>query len=138
MAVRMTPRTASPRDGATGRSRRSGSFGISRPPSPASPGCVRDTTIAGTSSATASSRRRRAVGVPEQPGHDDRPRHAHLSLETTEPVRFGRGFISGLLSAILGIAGLGAVLCLHFPQYLTAAELRPFYSLRYLRAIIHV
>ena len=51
---------------------------------------------------------------------------------------FGYGFISGLLSAILGIAGFGAVLSLHFPQYLTHAELRPLYSLGYLRAIIHV
>ena len=50
----------------------------------------------------------------------------------------GHGFISGLLSAILGIAGFGAVLCLRFPQYLTYGELRPFYSLDYLRAIIHV
>ena len=53
-------------------------------------------------------------------------------------MRFGHGFISGLLSAILGIAGFGAVLCLHFPQYLTYAELRRFYALDYLRAIIHV
>src|SRR5512145_3157271 len=63
---------------------------------------------------------------------------AHLSLETTEPMSFGYGFISGLLSAIFGIAGFGAVLCLHFPQYLTYGELRTFYSLPYLRAIIHV
>jgi sterol desaturase/sphingolipid hydroxylase (fatty acid hydroxylase superfamily) len=62
----------------------------------------------------------------------------HLSLETTEPTRFGTGFISGLLSAILGIAGFGAVLCFRFPEYLTHASLRPFYSLEYLRAIIHV
>ena len=67
-----------------------------------------------------------------------RPRRAHLSLETTEPMPFGSGFISGLLSAILGIAGFGAVLCLHFPQYLTHSALRPFYSLEYLRAIIHI
>jgi sterol desaturase/sphingolipid hydroxylase (fatty acid hydroxylase superfamily) len=66
------------------------------------------------------------------------PRNAHLSLETTEPMSFGYGFMSGLLSAILGIAGFGAVLCLHFPQYLTHAELRSLYSLGYLRAIIHV
>ena len=62
----------------------------------------------------------------------------HLSPETTEPTRFGTGFISGLLSAILGIAGFGAVLCFRFPEYLTHAALRPFYSLEYLRAIIHV
>src|ERR671913_426085 len=63
---------------------------------------------------------------------------AHLSLETTEPTRFGSGFIAGLLSAILGIAGFGAVLCFRFPEYLTHAALRPLYSLEYLRAIIHV
>ena len=67
-----------------------------------------------------------------------RPRKAHLAIETTEPTRFGHGFISGLLSAILGIVGFSAVLCLHFPQYLTYAELRRFYALDYLRAIIHV
>jgi sterol desaturase/sphingolipid hydroxylase (fatty acid hydroxylase superfamily) len=72
----------------------------------------------------------------ERPG--EAPRKAHLSLETTEPMSFGYGFVSGLLSAILGIAGFGAVLALHFPQYLTHAELRPLYSLDYLRAIIHV
>ena len=66
------------------------------------------------------------------------PRNAHLSLETTEPMSFGYGFMSGLLSAVFGIAGFGAVLCLHFPQYLTHAELRSLYSLGYLRAIIHV
>jgi len=65
-------------------------------------------------------------------------RKAHLSLETTEPTSFGYGFIGGLLSAILGIAGLGAVLCLRFPQYFAYAELRPLYSLGYLRAIIHL
>jgi len=66
------------------------------------------------------------------------PPGAHLSLETTEPTSFGHGFVSGLLSAILGIAGFGAVLCLHFPEYLTHAGLRAFYALDYLRAIIHI
>jgi lathosterol oxidase len=67
-----------------------------------------------------------------------RSRRPHLALETTEPMSPGRGFISGLLSAILGIAGFGAVLCLRFPQYLTHPDLRMLYSLGYLRAIIHV
>ena len=65
-------------------------------------------------------------------------RGAHLSLRTTEPTPFGSGFLSGLLSALLGIAGFGAVLCLHFPQFLTVGQLREFYSLEYLRAIIHL
>jgi sterol desaturase/sphingolipid hydroxylase (fatty acid hydroxylase superfamily) len=68
----------------------------------------------------------------------DGSRKAHLSLQTTEPMSFGYGFISGLLSAILGIAGFGAVLCLHFPQYLTYARLRDLYALVNLRAIIHL
>jgi sterol desaturase/sphingolipid hydroxylase (fatty acid hydroxylase superfamily) len=69
---------------------------------------------------------------------NDRSQRAHLSLETTERMSFGYGFISGLLSAMLGLAGFGAVLCLRFPQYLTYAELRPLYSLGELRAAIHV
>lgn len=63
---------------------------------------------------------------------------SHLSLQTTEPTGFGSGFTSGLLSAILGIAGFGAVLCLRFPDYLTFADLRPMYSMVYVRAIVHV
>lgn len=63
---------------------------------------------------------------------------ARLALDTREPTSFGHGFISGLLSAILAIAGFGAVLCLHFPEYLTHADLRAIYSLGYLRAAIHV
>jgi hypothetical protein len=62
----------------------------------------------------------------------------HLSLDTTEPTRLGSGFLSGLLSAILGIAGLGAVLALRFPEYLTFTDLRPYYSLPYVRAILHL
>jgi lathosterol oxidase len=62
----------------------------------------------------------------------------HLSLDTTEPTRLGSGFQSGLLSALLGIAGFGAVLSLRFPEYLTFADLRPYYSLTYVRAILHL
>ena len=68
----------------------------------------------------------------------ERPRGARLSIETVEPMSFGHGFISGLLSALLGIAAFGAVLCLRFPQYLTSVELRAFYSLPYVRALIHI
>lgn len=54
-------------------------------------------------------------------------------LDTVNSGLFGLSF-----SAILGIAGFGAVLCLRFPAYLTFADLRPFYTLGYVRAIIHV
>ena len=66
---------------------------------------------------------------------DGRP---HLAIETSEPTSLGRGFISGLLSAILGMSGFAAVLCFHFPQFLTHATLRQWYSLGVLRGIVHV
>jgi lathosterol oxidase len=66
------------------------------------------------------------------------PRRAHLSLETTEPTTFGSGFVSGLFSAILGIAGLGAVLCFRFPDVLGYAELRAYYALPAVRGALHV
>jgi sterol desaturase/sphingolipid hydroxylase (fatty acid hydroxylase superfamily) len=68
----------------------------------------------------------------------ERTTRAHVALDTTEPTSVGYGFISGLLSALLGIAGLGLVLSLRFPEYLTLADLRPLYSSPYLRAAIHV
>ena len=50
----------------------------------------------------------------------------------------GSGFISGLLSAILGIAGFGAVLCLRFPEYLSYAPLQVVYSRGEFRAVVHI
>jgi sterol desaturase/sphingolipid hydroxylase (fatty acid hydroxylase superfamily) len=63
---------------------------------------------------------------------------AHLSLETSEPLSFGSGFISGLLSAILGIAGFGAVLCMRFPEYLSYQPLQVVYSRGEFRAGVHI
>ena len=59
-------------------------------------------------------------------------------LETTEPMSAGHGFISGLLSALLGIAGFGLVLSLRFPEQLMFGDLRPLYASPYLRAVVHV
>ena len=50
----------------------------------------------------------------------------------------GHGFISGLLSALLGIAGFGLVLSLRFPEQLMFGELRPLYASPYLRAVVHL
>lgn len=65
----------------------------------------------------------------------DRP---HVSLQTTQPTSFGHGWISGVLSVMLGVVGLGAVLCFHFPAYLTFAELRSHYPVPIVRAALHV
>ncbi len=72
-----------------------------------------------------------------EPGEEHR-RRSHIALETTEPTSFGYGFISGLLSAILGIVGLGLVLSARLPEYLTQTNLRPLYLSPYLRAAIHL
>ena len=72
---------------------------------------------------------------PREPMAVGRP---HLSLRTTEPTRFGYGWISGVLSVALGVLGLGAVLCFHFPSLLTVQPLRELYPVPYIRAALHV
>ena len=63
---------------------------------------------------------------------------AHLGLTTTEPTGPGHGFISGLVSALLGLAGLGLVLGLRFPDLFSQAEVRAIYESPYLRPVIHL
>ena len=46
------------------------------------------------------------------------------------PRHFGSGWISGTLSVVLAAIGLGAVLCFHFPSYLTVPEARTAYPLQ--------
>ena len=50
-----------------------------------------------------------------------------------QPVSFGSGWISGVLGILLGIFGLGCVLCLRFPDWLTMPALREVYPLAALR-----
>ena len=56
----------------------------------------------------------------------------------TAPRRFGTGWISGVLAVVLGLLCVAAVLCLHFPQWLTVPELRSRYPLPLVRAAIDV
>ena len=56
-----------------------------------------------------------------------------VSISST-PRHFGTGWISGTASVALGAIGLGAVLCLHFPQYLTIPDAREHYPLAVIRA----
>jgi sterol desaturase/sphingolipid hydroxylase (fatty acid hydroxylase superfamily) len=69
---------------------------------------------------------------------NEQRRRAHLALQTSEAMSLGHGFISGLMSALLGIAGLGLVLGLRFPEFVGFGELRPLYHSPYFRAAIHV
>lgn len=52
--------------------------------------------------------------------------------------RFGSGWISGVFSVALGIMGLGAVLCLLFPDLLTTPDARGWYPMPILRFLIHL
>jgi len=60
----------------------------------------------------------------------------HEFFGDAESTRFGTGWWSGILSVFLGFLAFGGVLCLHFPQFLTSAEFRPFYSLHAIRLLI--
>jgi len=53
-----------------------------------------------------------------------------------DPSGFGTGWWSGVLSAFFGLLAFGAVVCLHFPQVLTSPELRPYYPMPVIRALI--
>ncbi|MBM3815018.1 MAG: sterol desaturase family protein [Acidimicrobiia bacterium] len=54
-----------------------------------------------------------------------------------EGTGFGSGWISGVVSATLGLMGLGAVACLHYPELLTTPNLREVYPLGFIRGLIH-
>jgi sterol desaturase/sphingolipid hydroxylase (fatty acid hydroxylase superfamily) len=60
----------------------------------------------------------------------------HELFGDNEPTGFGTGWWSGVLSAFFGILALGAVVCLHFPQLLSAPELRPYYPMDLIRLLI--
>jgi sterol desaturase/sphingolipid hydroxylase (fatty acid hydroxylase superfamily) len=60
-------------------------------------------------------------------------------LEAAKPDRaLGTGWISGVLALVLAIAGLGTVLCLRYPEWLTMPEVRGYYNLVLVRLALHV
>lgn len=61
-----------------------------------------------------------------------------FSLHTIESTRFGSGWLSGVLSAALGLIGFGAVICFQFPDLLTTPDARALYPLPYVRALLHL
>ena len=63
---------------------------------------------------------------------------ATFSLRTLEPTGFGSGWVSGVLSAALGLLGFGAVLCFHFPELLTTPEARALYPVPWVRGLLHL
>jgi sterol desaturase/sphingolipid hydroxylase (fatty acid hydroxylase superfamily) len=60
-------------------------------------------------------------------------------LEAPAPERsFGTGWISGVLALLLSMLGLGAVLCLLYPNLLTVPEARAFYNVGLIRLTLHL
>lgn len=53
-----------------------------------------------------------------------------------EPKHFGTGSISGVLLTCLGMIELFAVVCFHFPEFLTMPELRSLYPVPYVRVLL--
>lgn len=61
-----------------------------------------------------------------------------LSKEMDDDRReVGQGWISGMLSLILGVVGLATTLCLLYPQLLTVADVRGYYHVGYVRLALH-
>src|SRR5262245_24471024 len=52
------------------------------------------------------------------------------------PTGFGTGWGGGILSAFLGILAFGAVVTLHYPQWLSSPELRSYYPMYFMRLLI--
>lgn len=61
------------------------------------------------------------------------------ALETPAPDRrFGSGWISGVIALLLAIIGLGAVLCLRYPDVLTVPDARQHYPVWLIRLLLQV
>ncbi len=74
--------------------------------------------------------------MPEEKANEGPSRKAHFALETTEPTSLGHGWISGTISAVLGVVGLGTVVCFQFPE-LTMPALRGLYPVPAIRGALH-
>jgi len=51
--------------------------------------------------------------------------------------RLGSGWVSGVLALVLAGAGLGAVICLRYPELFTVADVRKFYNVGLIRLALH-
>ncbi|MCA9127028.1 MAG: sterol desaturase family protein [Planctomycetales bacterium] len=74
-----------------------------------------------------------------EPSHQDSPDEVRLiSRADGGPVAFGSGWISGVLGILFSGLGLFTVLCIQFPSWLTIPELRGYYTLPTIRALLHI
>ena len=59
-------------------------------------------------------------------------------MEEDVELKFGKGLLSGYLSAVLGIVSLCGVLCFRFPQLLTSEEFRAAYPVDFVRTTLFI
>ena len=59
-------------------------------------------------------------------------------FDDQEPTRFGSGWIGGTTSVFLGVLGLGAVACFHFPELLTSPDVRARLPIPIIRTLVHI
>lgn len=59
-------------------------------------------------------------------------------MSNAQSKHWGHGWISGTASVSLAAIGLLAVLCFHFPSYLTIPQAREYYPLPLIRASLHL
>lgn len=60
-------------------------------------------------------------------------------LEAPVPERrLGTGWLSGVLALVLAVIGLGTVLCLRYPAWLTVADARKLYDVGLIRLALHL
>ena len=52
---------------------------------------------------------------------------------SAEERRFGTGWLSGTAGLVLAVIGVGAVLCLRYPDLLTVPDARAFYNIGIVR-----
>ena len=57
---------------------------------------------------------------------------------SAEERRFGTGWLSGTAGLVLAVVGVGAVLCLRYPDLLTVPDARAFYNVGIVRLALHV
>lgn len=57
-------------------------------------------------------------------------------MSSQQSFKLGEGKISGTISLTLALLSIGAVLCFHFPEYLTTADLRAKYDVEVMRQLL--
>jgi len=73
---------------------------------------------------------------PQDPIPTTLDRYLRRMFGDDEPTGFGSGWVAGVVSLLCGALGLFGVLCLHFPQLLTAPALRTHYPVPLLRGLL--